>query len=100
MSVAIDAVGALTNPSIAEQAENASTTPATGFVDAFGKLIDDTNTKINSANLEVQKLAVGKAESLHGVMIAIESAKESLNIVVQVRNRLVDAYQDILKMQI
>ncbi|WP_051748804.1 flagellar hook-basal body complex protein FliE [Nevskia soli] len=99
MSAAISPIGvALIAPSVAALAESVNS--ASGFADAFGKLIDSTNAKINSANLEVQKLAVGKAESLHGVMISIESAKESLNMVVQIRNRLLDAYQDILKMQI
>jgi flagellar hook-basal body complex protein FliE len=99
MSPSVDPVAAIGQALVgASQPEAAS--PSTGMADAFGQLIDQTNAKINAADLEVRKLAVGKADSLHGVMIAIESAKESLSLVVQVRNRLVDAYQDVLRMQI
>jgi flagellar hook-basal body complex protein FliE len=48
----------------------------------------------------VRQLAVGEPVNLHQVMVQLERAKLQLELVVQVRNKLLDAYQDLMKMQI
>ena len=48
----------------------------------------------------VRQLAVGKPVNLHQVMVQLERAKLQLELMVQVRNKLLDAYQDLMKMQI
>lgn len=58
------------------------------------------NTDIISADDAVRRLAVGEPVNLHQVMVQLERAKLQLELVVHVRNKLVDAYQDLLKMQI
>lgn len=70
------------------------------FSAAIGDLIGEVNGQVVNADRQVQKLAVGEADSLHHVLISLEEAKVSLGLVVQVRNRLVDAYQELLRMQI
>jgi len=98
MSNPIDAIGATLG---VVSAHTTTEVPESGAVaGAFERLLDGANLKLQAADVEVQKLALGQADSLHGVMIAVESAKESLALVVQIRNRLVDAYQDVLRMQI
>lgn len=99
MSGAIDAIAATVGLSPSLSGTEAGQQPG-GVAGAFEKLLEGADRQIHIADTEVQKLAVGKEESLHGVMIAIESAKESLSLVVQIRNRLVEAYQDVLRMQI
>ena len=59
-----------------------------------------TNTDVVAADNAVRSLAVGEPVNLHQVMVQLERAKLQLELVVQVRNKLVDAYQDLLKMQI
>ncbi|HEX5513576.1 MAG TPA: flagellar hook-basal body complex protein FliE [Gammaproteobacteria bacterium] len=59
-----------------------------------------TNAKLVEADQGVRRLALGEADNLHQVMIALEEAKLQFELVVQVRNRLVEAYQDILRMRI
>jgi flagellar hook-basal body complex protein FliE len=59
-----------------------------------------TNTDIVSADTAVRQLAVGEPVNLHQVMVQLERAKLQLELVVQVRNKLLDAYQDLMKMQI
>jgi flagellar hook-basal body complex protein FliE len=73
---------------------------ARSFGSSLSGLIDEVNGQVVGADQEVRKLVVGEAESIHNVLIAIEEAKASLGLVVQVRNRLVDAYQELLRMQI
>ena len=48
----------------------------------------------------MQKLATGKAESIPDVMIAAEKADIALRLMLQVRNKVIDAYQEIMKMQV
>jgi flagellar hook-basal body complex protein FliE len=59
-----------------------------------------TNQDIVAADAELQRLAAGEAQSLHQVMIQLEEARLGLQLAVQVRNRLLEAYQEVLRMQI
>lgn len=62
--------------------------------------IEQVNQQILQADVEVRKLAVGEAENLHQVMAALEKAKLSFELVTQVRNKVLEAYQDVMRMQI
>ena len=48
----------------------------------------------------LQRLAAGEVDNLHQVMVSLEEARLSFQLLVQVRNRLLEAYQDVLKMQV
>lgn len=48
----------------------------------------------------MEKLAVGDARSIHEVMVAMEEADISMRMVVQIRNKLVDAYKEMMQMQV
>lgn len=62
--------------------------------------VQATNADVVSADTAVRQLAVGEPVNLHQVMVQLERAKLQLELVVQVRNKLLDAYQDLIKMQI
>ncbi|HEX9812991.1 MAG TPA: flagellar hook-basal body complex protein FliE [Burkholderiales bacterium] len=62
--------------------------------------IESLNGEINAADMEVRRLALGSAGNIHDVMTRLETAKLSFELAVQVRNRILEAYQDILRMQI
>ena len=55
--------------------------------------------QINSERL-LQDLASGKTDNIHHVMLSLGDAKLSLQLLVQVRNKLLEGYQDILRMQV
>ncbi|HEY6863637.1 MAG TPA: flagellar hook-basal body complex protein FliE [Burkholderiales bacterium] len=74
--------------------------PASGFGDWLASEIAQVNDKIQSADKKVQDLALGKASNLHDVMIALEDTKLSFQLMVQIRSRVLEAYQDILRMQV
>ena len=67
---------------------------------AFTHLLADTNDKLLAADTALQQLASGNATSLHQTMLTMEEAKISFQFLEQVRNRLMSAYQDILREQI
>ncbi len=59
-----------------------------------------TNDKLVDADIAVRDLALGKSQNLHEVMISLEEAKISFELMVQVRNKIVEAYQEVLRMRI
>lgn len=69
----------------------------------FSKMLSDAIRNVNSlqkdADTAAAKLALGEVDDVHQVMIATEQAKLALQLTVQVRNKLVEAYQEISRMQ-
>jgi flagellar hook-basal body complex protein FliE len=66
----------------------------------FTQQIDQVDGKLNVADRELQALATGQTQNLHQTMIALEEAKLSFQLLVQVRNRVLEAYQDVMRMQV
>lgn len=80
-------------------------TVETGGVSDFGKLLQTAVDKVNDAQQQSEKMAASfeKGDSqadLTEVMVALQKAKISFQAMVEVRNKLVVAYQDIMNMQI
>lgn len=74
--------------------------PADGFASWFSHELSAVNTGLLGADSDMRKLASGKAPSLHEVMIHLEEAKLSFQLLAQVRNRILDAYQEVMRMQV
>jgi flagellar hook-basal body complex protein FliE len=70
-----------------------------GFADALGKLIDGVEETTGGANTAVSNM-LNKTGDVHDAMIALHEAETSLELTVQIRNKLVSAYQDIMRMPI
>ncbi len=70
------------------------------FKELFDKAINDLNTSQLNANGNVQKFLTGEVQDLHTVMIAMEEARLSMQLAVEVRNKLVEAYQELSRMQV
>ena len=62
--------------------------------------IENTNTSIIDAEINVQQYVVGETDNLHQVMISISKAQTALEMTAQVRNRLVEGFQEIMRMSI
>lgn len=71
-----------------------------GFSAWLTQQISMTNTQIIQADDGVRRLALGETDNLHQVMIQLEKAKLSFELIMQVRNKLLEAYQDVMRMQI
>lgn len=84
---------------VAKQAQAAAPQQAS-FADWLGDQISSTEMKISEAEAEVQKLALGEAENLHQVMIALSKAQTSFELTVQVRNRILESVQELMRMSI
>lgn len=79
-------------------------TPVAGapdFADILKGSIDKVNQTQQQADQMAEKLAAGDtSQNLHEVMIALQTASVSFQEMVQVRNKLVTAYQDVMNMQV
>lgn len=77
----------------------------TGGVSDFAQVLKNSIDKVNQtqqqADQMAEKLAAGDStQNLHEVMIALQTASVSFQEMVQVRNKLVSAYQDVMNMQV
>lgn len=62
--------------------------------------INDTNNQQIESDIMTQKLVMGENVELHEVMIAAQKASISLNATMEVRNKVVEAYQEIIRMPV
>ncbi|MEJ5377226.1 MAG: flagellar hook-basal body complex protein FliE [bacterium] len=71
---------------------------------SFEKMLQRSMEEVNAlqeqAEQAIQDLATGQTEDLHKTMILMEKAELSLKLMVQVRNKLLDAYQEIMRMPV
>jgi flagellar hook-basal body complex protein FliE len=72
---------------------------AAGFGDTLGKLIDAVEGTSTSANQAVGRMLDGSGD-VHEAMIALQRADMMLQLTVQIRNKIVQAYQDIMRMPV
>ena len=70
----------------------------------FGNIIKESIAKTAEAeqqgNQAIEGLASGQARNLHEVMISVEKADISLKMLVQFRNKALQAYEEVMRMQI
>jgi flagellar hook-basal body complex protein FliE len=77
----------------------AGTTDATGSGLSFGDLIGNVEHADTDANTAVSRMLDGSGD-VHEAMIALQRADVMLQLTVQIRNKLVAAYQDVIRMPI
>ena len=71
---------------------------------SFKGMLKDAVGEVNNLQKEADTLAVklasGDVEDVHRAMIAMQKAKLALDLTIQVRNKVIDAYQEIMRMQV
>jgi flagellar hook-basal body complex protein FliE len=71
---------------------------------SFASVLTDSLAEVNrlqqKADAAITALATGDKASLHDTMIAMEQASVSFRLMMQVRNKIVEAYQEIMRMQV
>ena len=86
----------LAEPTTTSSAQSASDS----FASMLGQFVSDVNAQQNISAQAVNALQSGQNVPLHQAVIAMEEANVSFQLMVEVRNRLLDAYQEIMRMQI
>jgi flagellar hook-basal body complex protein FliE len=95
----------LNTPAIGTTPTAPTGTPAAGnagggFGQALTNAISSVSDSQNAADDASARMAAGDPIDLHEVMLARETASLQFQLAVQVRNKLVEAYQDVMRMQI
>jgi flagellar hook-basal body complex protein FliE len=68
-------------------------------VDTLKAFASQVDHEIGEANRKTEEFAVGKEYDLHEIVIASEKADLSFRLLLQIRNKLLDAYQEVMRMQ-
>lgn len=86
-------------PSI-KQSEKSETISSESFMSTLNQAIEKVNQLQQSANRKAEQFAVGQTDNIADVMIAMEKADIALRLMMQVRNKIIEGYQEIMKMQV
>jgi flagellar hook-basal body complex protein FliE len=70
-----------------------------GFREVLGSVIDDIQQLESQAETSVAGVLSGNGTDVHRAMIAVEKADLSFQLMMQVRNKIVSAYEEISRMQ-
>jgi flagellar hook-basal body complex protein FliE len=70
-----------------------------GFGDTLKDAINQVNDLSDSSSQKVSELVQGDRQDVHNVMIAVEKADIAFQLMMQVRNKIVNAYQEVSKLQ-
>ena len=74
--------------------------PGKSFADTLKAAVNSVNELSKSSDKAAQDLATGRTDNIAEVMLAAEKADVALKVMVQVRNKIIDAYNEIMKMQV
>jgi len=88
------------SPGILPHSVGTTATAPTGFDKLFTGLVNEVSAKQAAAGEAVNSLLSGKNVSLHQTVIAMEEASISFQLMVEVRNKLLESYQELMRMQI
>lgn len=72
----------------------------TSIGDTFSNLLDSVNRQQIEAEAKQTELLTAQNKDIHGTMIALEKAEISMRMMLQVRNKLVAAYEEVMRMQV
>jgi len=96
----MDGIKAMTSsPMTLENTQGGGQAEATAFQDTLKTYIHQVDKELKQAGDLQLEFAVGRRHDLHEVMIATEKAGISFQLLVQIRNKLLEAYQEVMRMQ-
>ncbi len=78
----------------------ASTPPTEGFGKMLDSVVSTVEGKQNNAQDMTRKVLLGENDQLHQSVIAMQEASVAFSMMIEVRNKLVDSYQELMRMQV
>lgn len=93
VNIAIPALTGIQSPA-------AAASPGAGFSSVLTDAISKVESFQNNASESVNKFLSGEGEELHKVALATQQADLSLQLFMQVRNKVVTAYNQVMQMQV
>jgi flagellar hook-basal body complex protein FliE len=100
MSLSISSLTPVINSPAAAPARPAAPSRSGSFSNVLDSAIQAVEKPGNEASEAIQKLLNGDGEELHTVALAVQKADIAFDLGLQVRNKVVSAYQEIMRMQL
>ena len=82
------------------EAESQKQSAESGISRTFEKLLQDVNQQQLNAEAKQVELLVTDNKDIHGTMLALEKADLSMRLMLQIRNKLVSAYEEVMRMHV
>ncbi|NBO38626.1 flagellar hook-basal body complex protein FliE [bacterium] len=82
------------------KATSAEGTSESQFLDLLKDGIADVNKGMRESEKASMDLATGKSSNIHETMLSVAKAELGFNMLVQMRNKAIEAYQDVMRMQV
>ena len=73
--------------------------PNSGFANTLGSAIQQVNNLQTTAEQKVTDLIAGNGQDIHAATLSVEKASLAFDLMLQVRNKVVSAYQEIARLQ-
>jgi flagellar hook-basal body complex protein FliE len=70
------------------------------FKETLGSFMKDVNSMQLKADESISKMASGEITDVHQVMNAVEEANVAFNMMMEIRNKVMDAYQEVLRLRL
>ena len=70
------------------------------FTDMLGQLVQEVDGKSKAAETEARRLMLGESDNVHQSMIAMQESGLAFTLLVEVRNKLVESYQELMRMPV
>jgi len=87
-----------------ERIKESDESSASGETKTFGEFLQKIAQEANQAQLvadhKMQEVAAGRNKDLHGAVLAMEKADVQFRLLTQVRNKVLEAYREIMRMQV
>lgn len=74
--------------------------PSKNFMDTMKEVIDEVNKEQKTSEKALSDVATGQIKDLHQAAIAIGKAETSMKVMLEVRNKAINAYKEILRTQV
>lgn len=70
------------------------------FEDTLKDFLGDVNSMQNEADASIEKFVAGEIKDVHQVMAAVSEARTSFNLMLEIRTKTLEAYQELMRMQV
>ena len=86
---------------LSRQGKESSSSSSGGIGSNFEKLLQEVNQQqLQAEAKQVELMTSSGDKDIHGTMIALEKADISMRLMLQIRNKLVSAYEEVMRMQV
>ena len=96
----LKALGGVGAPGSLDVKKTSAEGESVSFADTLSESLDKVNDLQKEADKAIEDFATGKTRNIHETMIAVNKADLAFRLTMQVRNKIVEAYQEVMRTQV